>query len=213
MEANPRRFPGLRLLAAKYLGLSFTWTEWEKHASYYEPAPPPRYNTRGCLSAARPARSRAPGTDRARLLPPAPPGRPRSPAPAAPPAGAGRGAGGQSRPALGVLRPGDPCAGARPRVASWGPAGRLQPREAGERPPGLGRVAASVPPLGVAGEEASLPAEPRAPGFAWDVRGEGGGLYGRGSFPASLACSCSQTRPCRPVWRSGKGSSSASPKC
>lgn len=104
-----------------------------------------------------------------------PPGRPRSPAPAAPPAGAGRGAGGQSRPALGLLRPGDPCAGARPRVASWGPAGRLQPREAGERPPGLGRVAASVPPLGVAGEETSLPAEPRAPGFAWDVRGEGGG--------------------------------------
>lgn len=48
-------------------------------------------------------------------------------------------------------------------------------RGAAERPPGLGRVAASVPPLGVAGEETSLPAEPRAPGFAWDVRGEGGG--------------------------------------
>lgn len=67
-------------------------------------------------------------------------------------------------------------------MASWGPAGRLQPREAGERPPGLGRVAASVPPLGVAGEETSLPAEPRAPGFAWDERGEGGGWMVVGSW-------------------------------
>lgn len=46
-----------------------------------------------------------------------------------------------------------------------------------------------------------------------EVKGGAGWSWVRGSFPAPLPCSCSQTRPCCPVWRSGKGSSSASPKC
>lgn len=226
MEANPRRFPGLRLLAAKYLGLSFTWAEWEKHASYYEPTPPPWYDTRGCLSAAPPVESRAPGTDRALLLPPAPPGRPRSPAPAAPPAGARRGAGGDLRgpsPGLGALggraarlwvccAPGTAVPGLGHGWLRGAPRGRCSRGRPGNGLPASAVLLPPCPRSGWRGRKRRCLRSPEITGLPrvrmCEVK-EGG--YGRGSFPAPLACSCSQTHSCCPVWRSERGSSSASP--